>query len=1470
MSVWTEELAVQGSPRAELVALFSTPTKSYGDDVELPPSKRRKVSNGKVYVFEAENGDKDTLPPGYLTIARYTLKITFQSYPNGHHLTAEASDCYSDGPIAVVAWREDGRLVVSTKRSGVVLDEPFEPKDPLCIDSARRRRLSRPCSPSRSRSVYGSLSTLRRVPGQRPTFQLDVRIFWRDSLVIPSKSANFSLFEQCVPGTRASTASKSRWNPREFYECVHVPEKTLDLPSVAELEKMPSRLFPFQRRTVRWLLEREGVGISPEGKLCPSTPQDGSELPASFQKITDADGRVCYSSHLFRTLSTDLSSLRPYAASQLRGGILAEEMGLGKTLELLTLITLHRRKSSPLQANGTENKDSKTDLIESGATLIVSPPAILEQWKEEIQAHAPDLRCVEYHGLYKSERSDEEILQELVSADVVVTTYPVLEKEVHYTEEPPARAMRYPKKYERRMSPLVKLSWWRVCIDEAQMIESGISGAARVAQVIPRVNAWAVTGTPLRRDMKDIYGLLLFLNYQPISWSVDHWVRLYERFKWLFQSIIGKLVLRHTKALIGDELRLPRQKRIVITVPFTAVEEQNYDQLFQQMCDECGLDLTGAPAVENWNPNSSSTIEKMRLWLSRLRRACLYAGANASGTGKPSWSSGPLWSVDEVLERMIDQNDTKLRTEERALLLSQIRRGQLMENALKPKEALQIWQDALARCELMVQESRDQYKALLSKLRETRGASEVDDHDDDLDETEDGEQVIISKIGQTRQRLRAALELQHMCKFFIASAYYQIKTDPELTKPDSDEFRSLEKLEEDTYEEAKLIRREMLSTTHRRVSRFIDRIRHRVENKGLTKIPEMSIATVDGGIESRRFMERIEEFCEAMNEHARQFTKWRNHMSKLLLESLIDEEDGAELKGDEYESSTKHQDEMYVYMEALRVMFADRNDAITGQTNLLIAHEIRQGLDMAKQGEGPSPQLYMSLMKTCQELKIPQEMGSLRQILSDLRSLAMSLENQEIQGSIRARAELAIVNGILDEVSRMSSAQSKASSALEKEIELFRDVMNKRLEYYRQLQQISDTVAPYKEETRGQPLDASLYGLKEEQENRIEAKIATLKAKRRYLFHLRDESGAESSARMCIICQSSIEIGVLTVCGHKYCKSCLLLWWNQRHNCPTCKNHLGAEDLHQITYKPTDLIVQEENTPHNLEEAHSIRNLIYSDISAGVLQEIKDIVLNSSFGTKIDTLARHILWLRQHDPGAKSIVFSQYKSFLSILERVFEEFNIEFTSVDRPGGIEKFKRNASIECFLLHAKAHSSGLNLVNATHVFLCEPLINTAIELQAIARVHRIGQHRETTVWMYLVSDTVEESIYNLSVSRRLAHIAQKRKEEEQQKQQQRQLLAREDGTATPIIDLTDNVIESANTEELQEATLGNLMAGPATEGERVSDDDLWQCLFGEAKPRASGRRVASEAVQNEVGRLLRADAAEARISQASALDN
>ena len=172
----------------------------------------------------------------------------------------------------------------------------------------------------------------------------------------------------------------------------------------------------------------------------------------------------------------------------------------------------------------------------------------------------------------------------------------------------------------------------------------------------------------------------------------------------------------------------------------------------------------------------------------------------------------------------------------------------------------------------------------------------------------------------------------------------------------------------------------------------------------------------------------------------------------------------------------------------------------------------------------------------------------------------------------------------------------------------------------------------------------------------------------------------------------------------------------------------------------------------------------------------------------------------------------------------------------------------------MHGKAQSSGLTLINATHVFLCEPLINTAIELQAIARVHRIGQHRPTTVWMYLVSGTVEESIYELSVTRRLAHIIEKEKREHAP------AAATHDGSGL-IQDLTETAIDSANSMEIQDSRLGTLMESGESGGEMVKKDDLWQCLFGKVKNAEENR---FKSLEEDIDRFLRGDAAERRAQE------
>lgn len=71
-------------------------------------------------------------------------------------------------------------------------------------------------------------------------------------------------------------------------------------------------------------------------------------------------------------------------------------------------------------------------------------------------------------------------------------------------------------------TPLTRLRWWRVCLDEAQMVETSTAKAALMASRLSARHRWCITGTPLSRGLEDLYGLFFFLRAAP----------LHERFWW--------------------------------------------------------------------------------------------------------------------------------------------------------------------------------------------------------------------------------------------------------------------------------------------------------------------------------------------------------------------------------------------------------------------------------------------------------------------------------------------------------------------------------------------------------------------------------------------------------------------------------------------------------------------------------------------------------------------------------------------------------------------------------------------------------------------------------------------------------------------------------------------------------------------------------------------------------------------------
>ncbi|KAL8695514.1 MAG: hypothetical protein Q9218_000092 [Villophora microphyllina] len=1404
----------------------TVPQSNSADRSHEPSRKRQRVTKG------AKANTLSLTDPldGYLCFARVDICLDFHSHPGVQSIPAGSygpplpvilkkversggDDAYYGCELA----NEDGDVIVDATFEGPSLEEPLK---------VLQRIVEIP-NISQKKTAAKLLCTLVQQDSDPEfggiRFQLCARILLPDNEELLEASTYDRELVMELSGITAPRNVENPWSPRDFYNSVFVPDRKAPTSSFPRIDQLKCQLYPFQQRTIDWLLRRERGGSFGQG----SDPQ----LPHGFVRTVDAEGKSCFISPFLGIMTSQESLLRGFP--EMRGGVLAEEMGLGKTVEITGLICLHKQQTVP----GLDD-DILAALQECAATLVITPPSILGQWKNELQALAPNLRVTTYEGLHADEVKDNAGYAATFNEyDVVLTTYSVLAREIHHSGHVPDRTFRQQKKHQRRLSPLTQLKWWRVVLDEAQMIESSVSNAAKVAQLIPRHNAWCVSGTPVKKDLQDLRGLLVFLRYAPYCYSSQLWARLVAERRDIFRQIFGTLALRHTKEQIKDDIQLPPQRRVVITVPFTQIEEQNYSTLYSQMCEECGLDKDGNPLSVDWDPNASATIENMRTWLLRLRQTCLHAEVGVRNRKALGKGRSPLRTIDEVLEVMVEQNLVALRSEERTLLLSRARRGQMFEHAKRSREALAIWLDALKESRSIVAEARLRLKA------DVNTNSQVLESSTKGGEDANGE----AQTGAVRQRLRSALELEHMLLFFVANAYFQIKSDENETEAGSLEFERLEKEEEEYYEKAKLVRKEILVDARKKADASMKVLQEKSQQHSFAAIPKCKALSTRGGIESQAPLDKYEDIATFVNKQAAQIEEWRETVTKLLSAPLVDEED-TDLQGDEYETSTQQQDKVYCYVDGLRAIVSDFHDIITGQQNMLIDHEMRVAVRQAAEGGGHSPELLLELLHSRQELRPPAGVGSVRGVITDLREHRTNLRTLLERGNTRAGAEVGIINNSLNIIQTLSTKLHASATALEREVELFTNVMNARLEYYRQLQQISDTVAPYEEDMDDDAF-ASAIVRADETEGRLRTRIATWKSTARYLDHIRMEASRSDGDRLCIICQQSFEVGVLTVCGHSFCVECLRLWRQHHRTCPTCKRRLEQNDLHQITYKPQELTVREEiqvgdrtGTPSSDGGSPSI----YTDISTSTLNEIKniDMDIKQSFGTKIDSIARHIIWLREHDPGSKSIVFSQFRDFLSILSSAFTSFKIGHASIDQRNGVQKFKNDAGIECLLMHARGNSSGLTLVNATHVFLCEPLINTAIELQAVARVHRIGQHLPTTVVLYVVENSVEKSIYEISVERRMAHIGGKEE-------------WKASGGSEPV-DVVEDQIEAANTMEVEGAALGKLLTSGSSGGEMVNKDDLWNCLF---RHRSVQTQPISPRVEREVGRHLRAAAAEER---------
>ena len=139
---------------------------------------------------------------------------------------------------------------------------------------------------------------------------------------------------------------------------------------------------------------------------------------------------------------------------------------------------------------------------------------------------------------------------------------------------------------------------------------------------------------------------------------------------------------------------------------------------------------------------------------------------------------------------------------------------------------------------------------------------------------------------------------------------------------------------------------------------------------------------------------------------------------------------------------------------------------------------------------------------------------------------------------------------------------------------------------------------------------------------------------------------------------------------------------------------------------------------------------------------------------KFDYLLKSVL----SHPSEKSLIFSQFVSEMEMLSELFRENGIEVFRIEgsvskenREIAIKQFKKTTKHCVFLIQIKAGGQGLNLQEATRVYITSPSWNPATELQAIGRSHRTGQSKKVVVRKLIYSGfddvpSIEHSIMAL----------------------------------------------------------------------------------------------------------------------------
>jgi len=266
------------------------------------------------------------------------------------------------------------------------------------------------------------------------------------------------------------------------------------------------------------------------------------------------------------------------------GVLLADDMGLGKTIQAAAAMRLLARRA------------------EMETVLVVTPAALLRNWRVELSRWAPELRTIQVTG-----PRDQRLWKWRARVHVKIVSYETLLSDFQFLSRQ-------------------GVSFDLICLDEAQRIKNSETAISASVRKIPCARRWALTGTPLENSLDDVRSILSFVEPVDAYGRSSGQLRDDE-----IKPALKRLQLRRKKSEVLPQL--PPKTNIEMFVELSKEQRDEYEALhaggvgeLRQMGEYCTLTdvlalITRLKQVCNFSSSGarSSKLEDVTARLTTLR-----------------------------------------------------------------------------------------------------------------------------------------------------------------------------------------------------------------------------------------------------------------------------------------------------------------------------------------------------------------------------------------------------------------------------------------------------------------------------------------------------------------------------------------------------------------------------------------------------------------------------------------------------------------------------------------------------------------------------------------------------------------------------------------------------------------------------------------------------------------------------------